>query len=135
MNKASNKKIGNNFENEFTELLSKHGWWALNIGGSANGQPADVIAVKDTVAQLIDCKVCSKNRFVLSRVEPNQELSMSLWHDCNNGTCWFALKIDDGIYMLNFEKVRLLLANDVKSLNEEEIKKNRTIEKWLSEFM
>ena len=135
MNKASNKKIGNSFENEFTELLSKHGWWALNIGGSANGQPADVIAVKDTVAQLIDCKVCSKNRFALSRVEPNQELSMSLWHDCNNGTCWFALKIDDGIYMLNFEKVRLLLANDVKSLNEEEIKKNRTIEKWLSEFM
>lgn len=135
MKKQSNKKLGNSFENEFTELLSSKGWWALNIGGNALGQPADVIAVKDTVAQLIDCKVCSKNKFELSRVEPNQELSMSLWHDCNNGTCWFALKIDDGIYMLNFEKVRLYLANGVKSLSKEEIKNNRTIQQWLFEFM
>ncbi len=131
----SNKKLGNSFEDEFTKLLSSHGWWALNIGGNALGQPADVIAVKNTVAQLIDCKVCSKNRFELSRVEPNQELSMSLWHDTNNGTAWFALKIDDGIYMLSFEKVKLYLANGVKSLNKEEIKKNRNIDKWLSEFM
>lgn len=131
----SNKKIGNNFESEFCELLAIKGWWALNIGGNALGQPADVIAVKNQIAQLIDCKVCSNNRFVLSRVEPNQELSMCLWHECNNGTCWFALKIDDGIYMLNFEKVRLYLANGVKSLNKDEIKKNRTLDKWLSEFM
>ena len=53
----SNKKLGNSFEAELCEILSQHGFWAHNLAQNAAGQPADVIAVKDGEAFLIDCKV------------------------------------------------------------------------------
>jgi Holliday junction resolvase len=65
------------------------------------GQPADIIAVKNKKAYLIDAKVCSSRGFALSRVEDNQELSMDLWKDKGNGQGWFALKVPTNeIYML-----------------------------------
>ena len=60
---ATNRKIGNSFETEFCELLFQHGFWCHNMAQNAAGQPADVIAVKGKTAYLIDCKVCSNNRF------------------------------------------------------------------------
>lgn len=59
----SNKKLGNDFESEFCKILSEHGYWCHNMAQNAAGQPADVIAVKDTIAYLIDCKVCSNDKF------------------------------------------------------------------------
>ena len=59
---ATNRKIGNSFETEFCELLFQYGFWCHNIAQNAAGQPADVIAVKNKTAYLIDCKVCSNNR-------------------------------------------------------------------------
>lgn len=65
------------------------------------GQPADIIAVKNKTAYLIDAKVCSSRGFALSRVEENQELSMELWKECGNGQGWFALQVPtDEIYMI-----------------------------------
>lgn len=43
---ACNKKLGNNFETEFCEILSAHGFWVHNLAQNQAGQPADVIAVK-----------------------------------------------------------------------------------------
>ena len=51
----SNKKIGNGFETEFCEKLFQNGYWVHNIAQNAAGQPADVIAVRNGVAFLIDC--------------------------------------------------------------------------------
>lgn len=73
---ATNRKIGNSFETEFCELLFQHGFWCHNMAQNAAGQPADVIAVKGKTAYLIDCKVCSNNRFHLSRVEENQHFAI-----------------------------------------------------------
>ena len=39
-------QAGNEFEREFCEMLSKDGFWAHFMGGSKNGQPADIIAVR-----------------------------------------------------------------------------------------
>jgi Holliday junction resolvase len=65
------------------------------------GQPADILAVRNKLAYLIDAKVCSNKGFALSRVEDNQELAMSLWNDRGNGQGWFALKVPTGeIYMI-----------------------------------
>ena len=102
----SNKKLGNSFEAELCEILSEHGFWAHNLAQNAAGQPADVIAVKDGEAFLIDCKVCSQGKFQYSRIEENQDLSMELWQDCGNGFGWFALKFDTGIYMVDRESIR-----------------------------
>ena len=57
MSTNSNKKNGNHFEEEFCELLALHGFWAHNMAQNQVGQPADVIAVKNGIPVLIDCKV------------------------------------------------------------------------------
>ena len=101
---ATNRKIGNSFETEFCELLFQHGFWCHNMAQNAAGQPADVIAVKGKTAYLIDCKVCSNNRFPLSRVEENQHFAMETWKACGNGEGWFALKVEESA--LNLTDIR-----------------------------
>ena len=97
----SNKKLGNDFEQELCEKLSEYGFWVHSLAMNKAGQPADIIAVKDRKAYLIDAKVCSSRGFALSRVEENQELAMTLWYERGNGQGWFALKVPtDEIYMI-----------------------------------
>ena len=97
----TNKKLGNDFEQEVCEILSKHGFWTHNMAMNKSGQPADIIAVKNKTAYLIDAKVCSSRGFALSRMEENQDLAMALWKECGNGQGWFALKVPTGeIYMI-----------------------------------
>ena len=97
----NNKTLGNSFEQELCEKLSEHGFWTHNLAMNKAGQPADIIAVRNKIAYLIDAKVCSNRGFALSRVEENQDLAMGLWNDRGNGQGWFALKIPAGeIYMI-----------------------------------
>lgn len=97
----TNKKLGNDFEIELCEILAGHGFWTHNMAMNKSGQPADIIAVRNKTAYLIDAKVCSSRGFTLSRMEENQELAMSLWKECGNGQGWFALKVPTGeIYMI-----------------------------------
>ena len=97
----SNKKIGNDFELELCKILSEHGFWTHNMAMNKAGQPADIIAVRNKVAYLIDAKVCSSRGFALSRMEENQELAMELWNSCGNGQGWFAIKLPTNeIYMI-----------------------------------
>lgn len=127
---ATNKKIGNDFEDEFCLILFDAGFWVHRLNQNASGQPADVIAAKDGKAYLIDCKVCSRGGFRLSRIEENQELSMQLWDKRGNGTGWFAIKTRDGeirmvshLYLEHFEGA---------SLSEKLLETyGLTIDKWL----
>lgn len=102
-----NKKIGNTFEQNFCELLYERGFWVHNLAQNAAGQPADVIAVRDGKAYLIDCKVCTNDKFSFSRIEENQRLAMDLWAESGNGEGWFALKFTDGIYMVRYDSMRI----------------------------
>lgn len=97
----SNRAVGNAFEQELCELLFNKGFWVKNLTQDNSGQPADVIAVRNKTAYLIDCKDCSAKGFDLRRVEENQITAMELWNECGNGQGWFALKIPTGdIYMI-----------------------------------
>lgn len=97
----NNKTRGNIFEQELCEKLSEYGFWVHNLAMNKAGQPADIIAVKNKIAYLIDAKVCSSKGFALSRVEENQELAMTLWNERGNGQGWFALKVPtEEIYMI-----------------------------------
>ena len=117
----SNRKLGENFEVELAEILFNNGYWVHRLKQNADGQPADIIAVKNRKAYLIDAKVCSNGFFDCSRVEPNQHLAMKMWENCGNHTGWFALKFDDRIAMLpayvalddNVKKVNRQLAENV----------------------
>lgn len=97
----TNKKIGNDFESDFCEILFENGFWTHNLAQNASGQPADVIASRNGKTYLIDCKVCSNRGFALSRMEENQDLSMELWEACGNGEGWFAILIEGHIFMIS----------------------------------
>lgn len=124
-----NRTIGGRFEEELCELLAEHGWWAHNLAQNQVGQPADVIAVKNDIAVLIDCKVCANDKFVLSRIEANQEGAMTLWEARGNMYCYFAMKLTDGsIRMVHYEDLKKLEAQGVKTVNN--LYKYKTLEEW-----
>lgn len=127
-----NKTLGNHFEGELCELLAEHGFWAHNLAQNQAGQPADVIAVKNDVAMLIDCKVCSNNRFALSRIEENQEMAMTLWEQRGNTQCYFAIKVSSGvIYMVHFDDLCMQRLHGTGSIAEKDMGQFPTFQEWV----
>lgn len=127
----NNKKIGNDFESDFCEILFENGFWVHNMVQNASGQPADVIAARNGKTYLIDCKVCSVRGFALNRMEDNQDLSMELWKSCGNGEGWFAVLIGEQIAMIPHFTIKAL-RNQQSYMNELEIREYGTpLEKWL----
>lgn len=86
------------------------------------GQPADVIAVRNGQAYLIDCKVCERKVFRLSRIEENQEQSMKLWESLGNNECWFALELGREIYMISLATLLEARKEGMKSLTESQVR-------------
>lgn len=130
---ASNKTVGNSFEAELCELLAEHGFWAHNLAQNQTGQPADVIAVKNDIAYLIDCKVCEHDRFPFSRVEDNQEGAMTLWELRGNSNCYFALKdSQERIYMVHFDDISArIMVYGQSAIND--FTELPTFKEWLEE--
>ena len=117
----SNRAVGNEFEQELCEMLYECGFWTKNLKQDSAGQPADVIAVRNKVAYLIDAKDCSSKGFDLRRIEENQILSMRLWEECGNGQGWFALRVNEEVYMLSFPIVMVLRKGSRRSVPLEDI--------------
>lgn len=127
----NNKQAGNRFEREFCEQLARDKFWAHFMGGSKNGQPADIIAVRNEHAYLIDAKDCQNDRFVLSRIEDNQDMAMRYWEMCGNNQGIFALNTSKGVYMLRYGIVQVLEIAGIKSLNMQAIEEYCTpYEEW-----
>ena len=119
----SNRKLGTDFEREFAQILADNGFWVHRMAQNASGQPFDIIAAKDGKTYPIDCKVCTKDRFLLERCEENQRLSMKLWREKGNGIAWFALKLSNGqILMVSHQSIELLMEKGVKSPNYEKLR-------------
>lgn len=129
----NNKTLGNNFELELCEKLSEYGFWVHCLNMNKAGQPADIIAVKNKIAYLIDAKVCSSRGFALSRVEENQELAMTLWNERGNGQGWFALQVPTGeIYMLPHFCIQAFMSRQ-SSLSFSEIHElGKPLGKWVT---
>ena len=121
--KVINKKLGNDFEKELCQILADAGYWVHNFANRKNGQPADIIAVKNGEAYLIDAKVCMYEVFPFRRIEENQHLSMDMWIDCGNIEPYFALKARNEIYMVAYTTVMELIRNGKKQLNLEDMNK------------
>lgn len=127
----NNKQAGNNFERELCEQLARDKFWVHFMGGSKNGQPADIIAVRNENAYLIDAKDCQNDRFVFSRIEDNQDMAMRYWEMCGNNQGIFALNTSKGVYMLRYGVVQVLEIAGIKSLNMQSIEKYCTpYEEW-----
>jgi len=127
-----NKKLGNDFEQELCQILADAGYWTHNFANRKNGQPADIIAVKNGEAYLIDAKECTREIFPLKRMEYNQELSMGLWIECGNIEPYFALKARNEVYMVDYTTVMELIRMGKKQLNLEDMNKYGTrLATWL----
>ena len=129
----NNKTMGNSFESMLGEMLSQNGFWVHLLNANKSGQPADIIAVRRGKAYLIDAKVCSNNKFVLSRIEENQDLAMDLWRTSGNGIGWFALKTDYGIFMLSHYVMKAWRNSHSSSLSAAEIcELGLPLDKWVA---
>lgn len=128
---TSNRSKGNRFEVDFCNTLYRnYGYWVHRVTQNRDGQPADVIAIRQGKAHLIDCKVCDNNTFHLSRIEPNQETAMLGWEKRAGETAWFALKLkDDSVVMLSYDYLRYCSR---RTLNEEVIRGHGVpLEEWV----
>lgn len=130
--KVINKKLGNDFEQELCEIFADAGYWTHNFANRKNGQPADIIAVKNGGAYLIDAKVCSYEVFPFRRIEDNQQLAMDMWLECNNIEPYFALKVRNEVYMVGYTTIKDLMRKGKKQLNLEDMNKYGTrVATWL----
>ena len=129
----TNKKLGNDFEQELCEKLAEYGFWVHNMALNKSGQPADIIAVKNKHAYLIDAKVVSSVRgFALSRVEENQDLAMDLWNRQGNGQGWFAFKLpNEEIYMLPHFTIKALMVSQSTLSIAEIYQIGKTLDTWV----
>lgn len=132
---ASNKKNGSDFEREFCVLAHDNGFWAHMMAPNTAGQPADVILCKNDTPALIDCKDCKGNTFSFDRIEENQWYAMQKWRQKGNDIAYFALKIDDEIWMMSFEIISFLVSSGFKQCNLSKIKKHGiTFDEWAVAF-
>ena len=108
--KLSNKKLGNNFENELVSWLAAKGCWAHKLAPNrAGAQPFDIIAAKSCWAWAIDCKVCSNGEFDFTRVEENQKAAMEKWEKDLLFNAYFALKLPSGkVHWLSYGAFKAL---------------------------
>lgn len=130
----TNKKIGNEFEQELCEKLAEYGFWTHNMAMNKSGQPADIIAVRNKQAYLIDAKVVSTSRgFALNRVEENQDLAMDLWYERKNGQGWFAFKIvkANEIYMIPHLIIKSLMCTQATLSPIEISHMGKSLEQWV----
>lgn len=124
----SNKSNGTAFERRFAQILSERGFWVHRLQDNRNGQPFDVIAVKDGEALAFDCKDCGYEGFPLRRIEENQITAMGLWQDCGNREGLFALNLPSGIRILAYTAAISLVENGVGQLRGDGLME------WTEEF-
>lgn len=123
------------FEVEFCHQLFHKGFWVLNVPQDKSGQPVDVIAVKNNEAYLIECKHCKGDRFLLNRIEPNQETAIYLSETLAGNTNHFFAIYLDGIWLIPFQTAMRLKNREIKSISKKDISKyGYSVEGWLNAF-
>lgn len=132
----NNKSAGTAFEREFAELLAEKGFWVHRLQDNQNGQPFDIIAVKNGRAYAFDCKDCAGRSFPLSRIEENQRMAMERWEECGNGTGYFAVHfIASGTHILPFKEITYHMKCGIRILPEKLMKQIATpLESWGEDY-
>lgn len=99
----SNKKLGTDFEKEVVEMLADDGWWVHFISPDNRGsQPFDIIAVRDGLAIVGDCKTSEDHIFRVDRLEWNQRFAFDRWLACGNDEPIIFVKYKDQIIKLPY---------------------------------
>lgn len=102
----NNKKLGTAFERMMCRHLSQDGWWVHFMSPDARGaQPFDIIAVRNDISIVIDCKTCKDHIFRISRLEDNQIAAFDLWKRRGNLYAYIAVLHDDKVFMIEYEEL------------------------------
>lgn len=128
---VSNKKIGNSFEKEMAKILSDRGYWVLMVTPKQHigSQACDLIAIKDNIPMLVDCKTCKTQLFPLSRIEENQRQAFKRYIKCGNANYILAVKYKNRIYEIDMKQIDFTQKNiDLEGGNFE----NHSIESYKS---
>jgi len=113
------------FQQWVCKELSEHGFWAYETINKPSGQPVDIIAAKNNVTYIIECKVTKSDRFPLSRVEDNQIMAIEKFSRCGNTQSWFAFyfrKHPDSVLFVRANMILDLIDSGAKSTTYEELK-------------
>lgn len=107
MDLKSNKKIGNNFEKEYSEILRNKGYWVtfLTPKQHVGSQPCDLIAIRNNIPILIDCKTCKNHIFPINRIEENQRQALKRYIKCGNTKFILAIKYKNKIYEIDMQNI------------------------------
>lgn len=103
----NNKSLGNNFEKEYAEILKKKGYWVTFLSPKQHigSQPCDLIAIKNNMPILIDCKTCRTHLFPVRRIEENQRQAFKRYMKCGNTEFILAIKYNNKIYEINMKDI------------------------------
>jgi len=94
------------FEQIVCEWFAREGYWAHRIARDERGaQPFDVIAIKGIEVIAVDCKVCSRPHFPLSRVEDNQRMAMKIMSARTQAEIYFLCYFKGKVYVIPFDYV------------------------------
>ena len=103
----NNKKLGTAFEQEMVKILSDNGYWVHFISPDNRGaQPFDIIAVKNGIALVADCKTCEDHIFRISRLEENQKMAFEKWLACGNIEPLIFVEYKDGIKVIKYTDLK-----------------------------
>ena len=123
----NSKKIGNKIEVKLRKTLSYWGFFAHLLVDNKNGQPFDIIAIKNGKIFAIDSKASISNRFNRSRIEDNQYSSLAKIAK-EGAYTGFAIYYKNEFYFLEFKNIN----TGVKSY---EITKLPKLEEYLRECL
>lgn len=116
---------GLQFQRHICETLSEHGFWAYETINKQSGQPVDVIAAKNNVPYIVECKVTHKKRFPFDNVADNQIMACKKFTKCGNSESWFAVWFSshpDEILFVRAEKIIGFVDSGVASVTYEELR-------------
>ena len=103
----NNKQIGNEFEWQMCDILSKRGFWVHFISPNRSGaQPFDLIIAKDGFAMAADCKTCEDHIFRFGRLEQNQIMAFEKWLACGNLCPVIYVKHKDCVYVVKYKDLK-----------------------------
>jgi len=99
----NNKRLGTSFEREMVQFLRARGYWVHFLQPSAAGaQPFDILACKDGVPMVVECKTCVKPYIPISRLEENQLSAFDYWMSRGNPAPIIAVKYANSIYKIPY---------------------------------
>lgn len=90
-----NKDIGDRYEGKLLQTLRVMGYWCHLFAYKPEGQPCDIVAIRDNIPFLIDVKHCEGHRFMFKDIRPNQRTCFALAGMKGNTNCGFAIFFEE----------------------------------------